>query len=175
MFRITYEDTSFNEWEQALTALLQYEFKCPVQAEWQLFGKEVDGVLERPTVTGNGTDQEQETLRKIASVQKASLGVYERAKLTARQEDTFEDPEVQASEWDRVNSRLYTILMTYTKGALNQTIVTAKRQGVSAGEQYAQMKTAFEESSSMYRTSMISQITSCEGSSMDRIGSRKSK
>ena len=112
MFRITYEDTSFNEWEQALTALLQYEFKCPVQAEWQLFGKEVDGVLERPTVTGNGTDQEQETLRKIASVQKASLGVYERAKLTARQEDTFEDPEVQASEWDRVNSRLYTILMT---------------------------------------------------------------
>ena len=31
MFRITYEDTSFNEWEQALTALLQYEFKCPVQ------------------------------------------------------------------------------------------------------------------------------------------------
>ena len=135
MFRITYEDSTFNDWEQALMALLQYEFKCPAQAEWQLFGRERDGLLERPSFTGDGTDQEKELLQKIASVQKASLGVYERAKLTARQEDTFEDPEVQASEWDRVNSRLYKILMTYTKGALNQTIMTAKRQGVSAGEQ----------------------------------------
>ena len=99
MFRITCEDTTFNDWEQALTALLQYEFKCPVQAEWQLFGREREGVLERPTFTGDGTDQEREVLQKIASVQKASLGVYERAKLTARQEDTFEDPEVQQSEW----------------------------------------------------------------------------
>ena len=126
MFRITYEDTSFNEWEQALTALLQYEFKCPVQAEWQLFGKEVEGVLERPTFTGrNGTDQEKEVLQKIASIQKASLGVYERAKLTARQEDTFEGPEIQAGEWGRASSRLCTTPMAYTKGALNQTIMTA--------------------------------------------------
>ena len=159
MFQITYEDSTFNDWEQALMALLQYEFKCPVQAEWQLFGTESEGVLERPSWTGDGTDDEKSVLQKIASIQKASLGVFERAKLTARQEQTFEDPDIQASEWDRVNSRLYTILMTYTKGALNQTIMTAKRQNISAGEQYAQMKTAFEESSSMYRTSMISQIT----------------
>ena len=59
MFRITYEDTSFNDWEQALTALLQYEFKCPVQAEWQLFGREAEGVLERPTFTEGGTDEEK--------------------------------------------------------------------------------------------------------------------
>ena len=31
-------DTTFNEWEQALAALLSYEFKCKRQAEWQLFG-----------------------------------------------------------------------------------------------------------------------------------------
>ena len=101
MFRITYEDAAFNDWEQALTALLQYEFKCPVQAEWQLFGREREGVLERPTFTGDGTDQEKQVLQKIASIQKASLGVYERAKLTARQEGTSEDPEIQASEWAR--------------------------------------------------------------------------
>ena len=64
MFRITYEDSTFNDWEQALMALLQYEFKCPVQAEWQLFGREREGVLERPTFTGNGTDQEKEVLQK---------------------------------------------------------------------------------------------------------------
>ena len=51
MFRIAYEDATFNDWEQALTALLQYEFKCPVQAEWQLLGTETEGVLERPSWT----------------------------------------------------------------------------------------------------------------------------
>ena len=56
MFRIAYEDATFNDWEQALTALLQYEFKCPVQAEWQLLGTETEGVLERPTWTEDGTD-----------------------------------------------------------------------------------------------------------------------
>ena len=159
MFRIAYEDATFNDWEQALTALLQYEFKCPVQAEWQLLGTETEGVLERPTWTEDGTDEEEALLSKIAEIQMASLGVFERARLTKAQQKTFRDPDVQALEWDRVNSRLYTILMTYTKGALNQTIMTAKRQKISAGAQYALMKTAFEESSSMYRTSMISQIT----------------
>ena len=47
MFRITYEDSTFNDWEQALMALLQYEFKCPVQAEWQLFGREAEGVDDK--------------------------------------------------------------------------------------------------------------------------------
>ena len=98
MFRIATEDTTFNDWEQALTALLQYELKCPVQAEWQLFGNEREGVLERPSWTGDGSDEENELLSKIASIQKASLGVFEQAKLTKRQEETFEEPDVQALE-----------------------------------------------------------------------------
>ena len=48
MFRITYEDSTFNDWEQALMALLQYEFKCPVQAEWQLFGGGVPMFMRTP-------------------------------------------------------------------------------------------------------------------------------
>lgn len=162
MFQISQEDTTtFNEWEQALTALLQYEFKCSKQAEWQLFGDDT-GLLQRPTWTGNGTDAEKAVLNKLANLQMAAIGVYERAKLTKRQEETFEDEEVQQQEWDRVNDRLYTLLMTYTTGTLNQTIMTAKRQGVSAGDQYATIKTVFEESSSVYRTGMISQIASCD-------------
>ena len=37
MFEISQEDTTFNEWEQAFSALLRYEFRCARQAEWQLF------------------------------------------------------------------------------------------------------------------------------------------
>ena len=83
MFRIASEDTTFNEWEQALTALLSYEFKCPAQAEWQLFG-DTTGLLERPTWTDGGTEAEKASVKKIANMQKASLGVHERAKLTRR-------------------------------------------------------------------------------------------
>ena len=127
MFRIASEDTTFNEWEQALSSLLQYEFKCPAQAEWQLFG-DTTGLLERPTWTDGGTEAEQAVVTKIANIQKASLGVPERAKLTRRQEDTFEDVEVQKLEWDRVNSRLYTLLVTYTAGTLNQTIIKTRQR-----------------------------------------------
>ena len=59
MFRIAYEDATFNDWEQALTALLQYEFKCPVQAEWQLLGTETEGVLERPVRVIHGWKRER--------------------------------------------------------------------------------------------------------------------
>ena len=60
MFRIPNEDTTFNGWEQALTVLLQYEFKfkCPKQAEWQLFGGGT-GVLQGPPWAGGGAGAEK--------------------------------------------------------------------------------------------------------------------
>ena len=45
MFQIADSDTTFNEWEQALAALLSYEFKCKRQAEWQLFGDDTGTLL----------------------------------------------------------------------------------------------------------------------------------
>ena len=161
MFEIANNDTTFNEWEQALAAVLQYEFKCKRQAEWQLFGDDT-GTLQRPTWTDGGTLAEAEIINKLATMQMAALGVYERAKLTQKQAEVFEDEEVQQSEWDQVNDKLYTLLLTYTTGTLNRTTMTAKRQGVPAGDHYATIKTTFEESSSVYRTSMISQIASCD-------------
>ena len=131
MFQIANGDTTFNEWEQALAALLSYEFKCKRQAEWQLFGDDT-GTLQRPTWTDNGTDEEAAIINKLANMQKAALGVYERAKLTNKQAEVFEDEEVQQSEWDEVNDKLYVLLLTYTTGSLNRTTMTAKRQGVPA-------------------------------------------
>ena len=127
MFEIANNDTTFNEWEQALAAVLQYEFKCKRQAEWQLFGDDT-GTLQRPTWTDGGTSEETEIINKLATMQMAALGVYERAKLTQKQAEVFEDEEVQQSEWDQVNDKLYTLLLTYTTGTLNRTTMTAKRQ-----------------------------------------------
>ena len=90
MFQIANGDTTFNEWEQALAALLSYEFKCKRQAEWQLFGDDT-GTLPRPTWTNGGTDEEAEIINKLATMQMAALGVYERAKLTNKQAEVFED------------------------------------------------------------------------------------
>ena len=59
MFEIANNDTTFNEWEQALAAVLQYEFKCKRQAEWQLFGDDT-GTLRRIICSTN----EKSTLRK---------------------------------------------------------------------------------------------------------------
>ena len=93
MFEIANNDTTFNEWEQALAAVLQYEFKCKRQAEWQLFGDDT-GTLQRPTWTDGGTSEETEIINKLATMQMAALGVYERAKLTQKQAEVFEDEEV---------------------------------------------------------------------------------
>ena len=71
MFQIANGDTKFNEWEQALAALLSYEFKCKRQAEWQLFGDDT-GTLSRPTWTNGGTDEEAEIINKLATMQMAA-------------------------------------------------------------------------------------------------------
>ena len=108
MFQIANGDTTFNEWEQALAALLSYEFKCKRQAEWQLFGDDT-GTLQRPTWTNGGTDEEAKIINKLATMQMAALGVCKRAKLTNKQAEVFEDEEVQQSEWDQINDKLYTL------------------------------------------------------------------
>ena len=107
MFQIAQDDNKFNEWEQALTAVLQYEFKCKRQAEWQLFGN-YTGPLQQPTWTDGCTDEEHELVKKLASMQMAALGVYERAKLTKKQAEIFEYEEVRQLEWDQINDKLYT-------------------------------------------------------------------
>ena len=64
MFQVAQDDIKFNEWEQALTAVLQYKFKCRRQAEWQLFGDDT-GPLQRPTWTGGGTEEGTELVKNV--------------------------------------------------------------------------------------------------------------